>query len=213
MGARMVDGVVFNVFAVFAIGYLTQTLHVSRTQALLGVTISALVMCATIPFFGWLSDRLGRTQVYAWGSIITGLSAFPAFWIFVNYPQDIDAIWFAMVVPFGISYASVYGPEAALFSELFPARVRYTGISFVYQFSGIFVSGLTPIIATALLQYSGADRPWLVCAYCAVSGLISAFSAVWIRRFAARTALDAPQRAEPSRPGGPVEAPWRATTR
>ena len=213
MGARMVDGVVFNVFAVFAIGYLTQTLHVSRTQALLGVTISALVMCATIPFFGWLSDRLGRTQVYAWGSIITGLSAFPAFWIFVNYPQDIDAIWLAMMVPFGILYASVYGPEAALFSELFPARVRYTGISFVYQFSGIFASGLTPIIATALLQYSGADRPWLVCAYCALSGLISALSAVWIGRFAARTALDAAHRAELSRPGASAEASWRATIR
>ena len=210
MGARVVDGVVFNVFAVFAIGYLTQTLHVARTQALFGVTISALVMCVTIPFFGWLSDRLGRTQVYAVGSLITGFASFPAFWFFVNYPQDIELVWFAMVVPFGILYASVYGPEAALFSELFPAQVRYTGISFVYQFSGIFVSGLTPIIATALMQYSGTDKPWLVCAYCAASGIISALSAFWIRRLAVRSVLA--RGAEMPEADRSLGAPWRTTT-
>ena len=182
MGARSIDGVFFNVFAVFSIGYLTQTIHLPRTQALLGVTFAALVMCATIPFFGWVSDKLGRTRVYFWGSLITGISAFPAFWIFLNYPANITAIWFAIIIPFGILYASIYGPEAALFSELFPTRVRYTGISFVYQFSGIFASGLTPIVATALLKYSGANQPWLICAYCAASGLVSALSAAWIGR-------------------------------
>lgn len=198
MGARMVDGVVFNIFAVFAIGYLTQTLKVPRTEALLGVTAAAVVMCATIPFFGWLSDRLGRTQVYAWGSVIAGLAAFPAFWVFVSYPDSIRAIWFAIIIPFGILYAAVYGPEAALFSELFSARVRYTGISFVYQFSGIFASGLTPIIATALLQYSGPDNPWLVCGYCALSGLVSAASAIWIGRIHRRRMIQE----SPGRPAG-----------
>lgn len=196
MGARMVDGVVFNIFAVFAIGYLTQTLKVPRTEALLGVTAAAIVMCATIPFFGWLSDRIGRTRVYAWGSLITGFAAFPAFWVFITYPDNITAIWFAIIIPFGILYAAVYGPEAALFAELFPARVRYTGISFVYQFSGIFASGLTPIIATALLQYSGANNPWLVCGYCALSGVVSAVSALWIgqgrRREASEDISDRP---------------------
>ncbi|CAX22418.1 MFS transporter membrane protein [Methylorubrum extorquens DM4] len=182
MGARTIDGVFFNIFAVFSIGYLTGTVQVPRTQALLGVTSAALLLCVTIPIAGWLSDRLGRTRVYAWGSVLTGFSAFPAFWIFLNSGGSIGAIWLALIVPFGIFYASVYGPEAALFSELFPARVRYTGISFVYQFSGIFASGLTPIVATALLQYSGADRPWLVCAYCALAGLVSAASAIWIGR-------------------------------
>ncbi|GEP03894.1 MFS transporter [Methylobacterium oxalidis] len=200
MGARMVDGVIFNIFAVFSIGYLTQTLHVPRTQALLGVAVAAIVLCGTIPLFGWLSDRLGRTRVYAWGSLVTGLSAFPAFWIFLAHPESTTAIWLALIVPFGILYASVYGPEAALFSELFPARVRYTGISFVYQFSGIFASGLTPIIATALLQVSGADRPWLVCAYCALAGLISAASAIWIGRAGQREVARA--EAEAPRPAG-----------
>jgi len=58
----------------------------------------------------------------------------------------------AIVISFGIVYGAVDGPEAALFSELFNTRVGYSGIFFVYQFSGIFASGLTPIIATALLR-------------------------------------------------------------
>ncbi|MFY9294804.1 MAG: MFS transporter [Methylorubrum rhodinum] len=203
MGARTIDGVFFNVFAVFSIGYLTGTVKMPRTQALLGVTAAALLLCVTIPIAGWLSDRLGRTRVYAWGSLLTGFSAFPAFWVFLNSDGNTAAVWLALIVPFGILYASVYGPEAALFSELFPARVRYTGISFVYQFSGIFASGLTPIVATALLQYSGADRPWLVCAYCALAGLVSAASAIWIgRRARAATGLSA--RPLPASPASPL---------
>jgi MHS family shikimate/dehydroshikimate transporter-like MFS transporter len=81
----------------------------------------------------------------------------------------------AVAIPFAIVYPAVYGPEAALFSELFDTRVRYTGISFVYQFSGIFASGLTPIIATALLPLGGG-KPWLICLYILVVSAISALS-------------------------------------
>ncbi|MNT05311.1 shikimate transporter [compost metagenome] len=90
-------------------------------------------------------------------------------------------LWLSIVVPFGILYAAVYGPEAALFCELFDARVRYTGISFVYQFSGIFASGITPIIATALLK-SGGGKPWQICAYVAFAGVVSALSVALIGR-------------------------------
>ncbi|AWI88066.1 MFS transporter [Methylobacterium sp. DM1] len=205
MGARTIDGVFFNVFAVFSIGYLTGTVKMPRTEALLGVTAAALLLCLTIPLAGWLSDRLGRTRVYAWGSVLTGFSAFPAFWVFLHSDGSTAAVWLALIVPFGILYASVYGPEAALFSELFPARVRYTGISFVYQFSGIFASGLTPIVATALLQYSGADRPWLVCAYCAFAGLVSAASAIWIGR-RAQAAAGLPAQPSPAAPVGAMRS-------
>ncbi|GAB7524170.1 MFS transporter [Paraburkholderia sp. 2C] len=181
MGARYIDGVFFNVFAVFSIGYLTQHLSMSRTDALLGVMIAAVVMCFFIPLFGRMSDQLGRARVYRWGSLICGLSVLPAFWLMESQPGNTLMIWLAIVVPFGIFYAMVYGPEAALFAELFDANVRYTGISFVYQFSGIFASGLTPIIATALMRVN-QGKPWMVCAYVMLSALISAWSARAIER-------------------------------
>ena len=181
MGARYIDGVFFNIFAVFMIGYLVNTLNIARTDALLGVMLAALVMCVFIPIFGHLSDRHGRGRVYWIGALVTGLSAFPAMWLILNSAGNVGLIWLAIVVPFGIFYAACYGPEAALFSDLFETRVRYTGVSFVYQFSGIFTSGLTPLIATALLPLNGG-RPWLICAYILFSALVSAASARWIEQ-------------------------------
>jgi MFS transporter, MHS family, shikimate and dehydroshikimate transport protein len=181
MGARYIDGVFFNIFAVFSIGYLTNTVKITRTEALLGVMISALVMIATIPMFGRLADRVGRAKVYMWGSLVTAVSAFPAFWLMTHSGGNVLLVWLSIVVPFGILYAAVYGPEAVLFCDLFDAKVRYTGISFVYQFSGIFASGITPIIATALLK-SGGGQPWQICMYVLFAGVVSAISAWSIGR-------------------------------
>ena len=179
MGARYIDGVFFNILGVFVIGYLANTLKIPRTTALLGVSLAALVMIATIPFFGALSDRVGRRRTYAIGSIVTALSSFAAFHLMTPTAPTIQ-IWLAIIVPFGVLYASVYGPEAALFCELFDPRVRYTGISFVYQFSGIFASGITPLVATALLA-QGNGTPWLICGYVLFAGIVSAVCAVAIR--------------------------------
>ncbi len=179
MGARYIDGVFFNIFGVFSIAYLTQTLKIARTDALLAVMVAAMVMVVTIPFFGYLSDKVGRTRIYFWGSLLTGLSAFAGFWLMNHSGGDIRLVWLAIILPFGILYASIYGPEAALFSELFDAKVRYSGVSFVYQFSGIFASGITPIIATYLLK-EGNGEPWLIASYVCFSGLVSALSAIWI---------------------------------
>ena len=181
MGARYIDGVFFNIFGVFSISYLTNTVKISRTDALWGVMAAALVMIVTIPYFGRLSDRIGRTKVFMWGSLITALSAFPGFWMMIHAQGNVTLVWLAIIVPLGILYAAVYGPEAALFCDLFDAKVRYTGISFVYQFSGIFASGITPIVATALLK-SGDGQPWQVCMYVLFAGVISAISAWAIGR-------------------------------
>ncbi|HZD89966.1 MAG TPA: MFS transporter, partial [Pseudolabrys sp.] len=178
MGARYIDGVFFNVFAVFSIAYLVNTVHINRTTALWGVFASALVMIVFIPLFGHLSDKWGRGKTYAIGSVLLAISVFPAFWLMSG--GNIVSIFVAMILPFGIIYAMCYGPEAALFCDLFDARVRYTGISFVYQFSGIFASGITPIIATYLIAANG-NRPWYLCAYVVFAALISAVCAAAIK--------------------------------
>lgn len=180
MGARYIDGVFFNIFGVFSITYLTNSLDMSRSDALNGVLIAAFVMCFSIPFFGWLSDIVGRRKVFFFGSLITGFSALPAFWLMANNSDSVFIVWLSIVIPFGIFYASIYGPEAALFCELFDADVRYTGISFVYQFSGIFASGITPMIATALL-HSNDQQPWHVVTYVIIVGIISALSVLFIK--------------------------------
>lgn len=171
MGARFVEGVTFNIFGVFSIAYVTTALGMSRQTALLGVIIAAALMLFTIPMYGMLSDRFGRRKLYGYGSLGIGLTVFPAFWLMEM--QSPLMVWIAITVPFALIYPAIYGPQAALFSELFDTRVRYSGVSFVYQFSGIFASGLTPLIATELLRVNGQE-PWLICAYVVVASLISA---------------------------------------
>jgi MHS family shikimate/dehydroshikimate transporter-like MFS transporter len=183
MGCRYIEGVAFNIYGVFVITYLVTALKLPRINALLAVTIASLVMLFFIPVFGRLSDTLGRRKVFGTAALLTGLLAFPAFWLMSTAGGNGLLVALAIIIPFGIVYAAVYGPEAALFSELFDTRVRYSGISFVYQFSGIFASGLTPIIATALLRQNDG-QPWLVATYMLIVGVISALSAWWLRETA-----------------------------
>lgn len=189
MCARFIDGVFFNIFAVYSIAFLTQQLKIPRTEALLGVCMAALVMCLFIPYFGGVSDRFGRTRTYFWGSLITGFSALPAFWIWLHYPEQTILVWAALVIPFGVLYAAIYGPEAALFCDLFAPEVRYTGISFVYQFSGIFSSGLTPLVAAILVKEFAPNGGWAVAWYCVFAGIVSALGAMWISRLAKQRGL------------------------
>ena len=152
-------------------GAITQSSESST--ALLAVMVASAIMIVMLPICGRLSDRIGRRKVFGIASLLIGVLSFPAFWLMG--PQSPLLTIIAVAVPFALVYPAVYGPEAALFSELFDTRVRYTGISFVYQFSGIFASGLTPIVATALLPLGGG-KPWLICLYILVVSAISALS-------------------------------------
>lgn len=183
MGARYIDGVFFNVFAVFSILYLTKYVGLERTFALWTVCGAAILMVVCIPFFGRLSDRIGRPRTYAIGSLLLALSVFPAFALMSSGHPALVVLGIAL--PFGIVYPMCYGPEAALFADLFDPSVRYTGVSFVYQFSGIFASGITPMIATALMAANDNDPFWL-CVYVVFAALVSFVCAVLIGRRARR---------------------------
>ena len=173
LGARYIEGVTFNIYGVFIVGYLTTTLKMSRQSALTAVMVAAAIMIFMLPICGKLSDSIGRRRLFGVAGLLIGVLSFPAFWLMG--PQSTLLTTIAVAVPFALVYPAVYGPEAALFSELFDTRVRYSGISFVYQFSGIFASGLTPIIATALLPLNDG-KPWLICLYILVVSAISAVS-------------------------------------
>lgn len=176
MGARYIEGVCFNTYAVYVLSYLTMTQKLPQSTVLGGITVASLIMIFIIPLWGGLSDRIGRRLQFGVAAIATGLLVFPAFGVF-SQPMSMPWIWLAIIIPFGIVYPALYGPQAALFSELFDTRVRYSGVSFVYHFSGIFSSGLTPLIMSWLL-IKGGGQPWLICIYVAIVSLISTVAVV-----------------------------------
>jgi hypothetical protein len=85
-----------------------------------------------------------------------------------------------MIIVFGVVHALFYGAQGTLFSALYPTASRYTGLSFVYQFSGIYASGVTPMILTALIAAAGGT-PWLACAYLVATAIISVVATSLIR--------------------------------
>jgi len=142
------------------------------------VTVAALLMAVLLPVSGLLTDRFGARRVYLIGITLYGLLAFPAFALFGTK----NLLWFglAMIIVFGVVHALFYGAQGTLFSSLYPTGTRYTGLSFVYQFSGIYASGVTPMILTALIAAIGG-APWLACGYLVATALISVIATSFIR--------------------------------
>ncbi len=106
------------------------------------------------------------------------VSVYPVFVLF----GTASLLWFTvgLVVVFGVVHALFYGAQGTLFASLYPTPVRYTGLSVVYQFSGIYASGLTPLILTALIG-AGHGTPWIAAGYLVATGLISVVATKLIR--------------------------------
>ena len=152
MGMRFAQNVLFYIYTVFVLSY-GKTLGYSRGVVLGGIVLAAVVGLFSIPFWSHLSDRFGRRPVYLAGATLSLLLAVPFFWLFQRGPAFVGpAIVLGM-----IGHDMMYGPMAAYFSELFATPVRYSGSSFVYQFTSVFSGGLAPLIATLLLSRYGSD--------------------------------------------------------
>jgi MFS transporter, MHS family, shikimate and dehydroshikimate transport protein len=161
MGARLAENGGFYIYTVFVLVYGTQKVGIDRQTVLTGILIAAACALVAIPLCGALSDRLGRRPVYLFGACVTGLFAYPLFWLLDTGSTPL--VWLALVVALVFSHAPMYGPQAAFFAELFGTRVRYSGASLGSQLSSVIAGGLSPFIATALLPYGrGALASYLI---------------------------------------------------
>ncbi|MEW2508061.1 MFS transporter [Amycolatopsis sp. NPDC047767] len=168
VGVYLVVGGSFYVCTTGALAYGTGTLGLSRNTMLAVISLGALSMCVSIPGFSILSDRIGRSRVYVLGVVLTLLWAWPMFALFDTRQPLLAGI--AVVVGMFIS-GIMYGPTAALFSELFPVDMRYSGASLGYQLSNVVGGGFAPLIMTSLLAATGSS--YSVSVYVVVMGLIT----------------------------------------
>jgi metabolite-proton symporter len=150
MGARFAENGGFYIYSVFVITYATQLVKIDQQTVLYGILIGAGLELLAIPFFGALSDRVGRRPVYLFGAIVTAVFAYPFFWLIDS--GSTAALWSAIAIAFVLSHAAMYAPQAAFLSELFGTRVRYSGASLGAQLASVFAGALAPLIATALLR-------------------------------------------------------------
>ena len=168
--ARWAEGAAFNTWGVFVLTYAVMTVGMPRTGILVAVTVAGLVSAAVVPVAGLLADRFGRRAVFAGGCAVFGIGVYPAFLGLGT--GSLVVVTIVLVLMLGAVYGVQSGAESTLFAELFPTRTRYTGMSLVYQGSGIYASGLTPLILTSLLALTGGS-PWLACGYLVLTAVIS----------------------------------------
>ncbi|MDF2823142.1 MAG: major facilitator superfamily 1 [Mycobacterium sp.] len=178
MLSRWGEGAAFNTWGVFAISYATATLHFEKVPVLIVVTVSALLMAVLLPVSGKLVDRFGAKVIYGSGLAAYAVAVFPVFALFNTGSMVAYAI--GMIIVFGVIHAWFYGAQGTLYASLFDTQIRYTGLSTVYQLSGVYASGLTPLILTALIA-AGGGSPWLACGYLVATAVISVI-ATWLLR-------------------------------
>jgi MFS transporter, MHS family, shikimate and dehydroshikimate transport protein len=165
MGIRFAQNVVFYLYSVFVLSYGETTLGYPRQTMLRGLMVASLFGLFSIPFWSHLSDRIGRRPVYIGGTILSMLVAFPFFWL-----MERGLVVLPLVLGMTFGHDMMYGPLAAWLSELFGARVRYTGASLAYQLTSVVAGGLSPFIATLLLaRYGSAAVAGYVIACCAIT--------------------------------------------
>jgi MFS family permease len=158
----------FYIFAAFIFTYGTTILHSSRNLLLAAVMCATALSAVTTPLAGHFSDRYGRKRMYLIGITAIGIFTF-AYFALLNTAIPI-VIFFAIILSF-IPHDLAYGPQAALIAECFPPRLRYSGSSLGFHLASIIAGGPAPLIATALLAWTGSG--YSVAFYVLISCVIS----------------------------------------
>ena len=160
-----------------AAGYLLIAFFATYAVTVLGMDRPTVLLATTLASFGWLiftlwggrvSDRLGRVRTFQIGYAFLALWAVPM-WFLIDTG---DIVWYFValfVMTFGLGLS--YGPQASLYAEMFPANVRYSGVSIGYALGAILGGAFAPMIAEALIGATG--QSWTIGVYIAIAAIVS----------------------------------------
>jgi metabolite-proton symporter len=168
---RMSEQAPFYIFTAFVLAYGTETLGFSKNFLTNSVMVAAAVSLFSVPFFGHLSDRIGRKRMYMAGAAATLVWGIP---YFLLLDSKVGALVVVAIVVSLIPHDMQYGPQAALIAESFTTRLRYSGAGLGYQLSSVIAGGPAPLLATWLLHTFDSSLPiGIYIALCAVVTLIA----------------------------------------
>lgn len=152
----------------FFISYGSRALHMPAQQVLMICTLAAACWLGTTLLGGWLGDRIGRVRTFQVGYVLLALWAIPMWWLIESGNPALFTLALAVLsVPLGLTY----GPQAALYAEMFPADVRYSGVSAGYALGSILGGAFAAMIAQSIISATG--QSWLVGLYVVVMAAVS----------------------------------------
>jgi MFS family permease len=175
MGLRFGENILYYMVVTFSITYLAHR-HVDTTRILTLLFAAHVLHVIAIPFVGALADQIGRKPVYIAGALLTMA------WPFVAFPMfDSGAtasILAAIMLGLAI-HSLMYAPQPAIMAEMFPTRMRYSGVSLGYQVTAIIAGSWAPLIGTALLREYEAWQP--IALYILAAAAVSLAAALIMR--------------------------------
>ncbi|MGE7758554.1 MFS transporter [Peribacillus sp. NPDC097895] len=186
VGAKVVETAPFYIFSTFVVSYATANLGFSRTATLTAVMIATIITTILIPIMGNLSDTIGRKKLFIGGTIGMALFAFPYFWLLQQ--KSVLLLIVATVIGLGVIWAPITAVLGTMFSEIFDAKIRYTGITLGYQIGAALAGGTAPLVATALLnRFNNSYVP--VAIYIIFASVLS-LAAIWAVKDRSNQKLD-----------------------
>jgi MFS family permease len=160
IGVGLAAFVAQSTLTTFVLSYAVRAGH-ARQDVLNALTISSACAIVGILGFSAASDRFGRRPIVLIGALSM------AVWAFVLFPM-VDSrngvlLLVALVIGQSVIHAMMYGPLAALYSEMFSTENRYTGASLGYQMAGLG-AGLAPLLFAEIQRGTGSASTLVISA-------------------------------------------------
>lgn len=159
----------------FIITYIASHLMLDESTGLNAILVASLISLATTPLFGFSGDRFGVRRVYLAATAFVFCFAFPFFWM-ISTGQTV-LIYLAIILVYNLGVRALGANQGALLSGLFPTRIRYSGVASSRELAAALSGGLSPLIGTALLAWTGHYWPvaLYIMALCAITFLAIRF--------------------------------------
>lgn len=179
IGRLMVWSAAGYTYLVIMPAYLQSSLHTGFNQALLIAVISNIGFAITILPAGILSDKWGRRNVMVIAAVLLLILALPLLKILQAESSTLLVKALVVLVAGGL-VGMLAGPGPAMLSEMFPTKVRYTGLGLAYSLSNAIFSGCAGLIITGLIKQTGnLDIPAY---YVMATAVVSIFALMTLKK-------------------------------